>query len=101
MCYFYFDFRDTNKQHWPGLVRSLLIQLSTRSGPCCDILSRLYEDHNNGAQQPNDGALANCLKGMLTLPNQLPIYLIVDALDECSNTSGIPSSREQVLLLIK
>ena len=32
---------------------------------------------------------------------QVPIYLIVDALDECPNDSGIPSSRETVLELVK
>ena len=32
---------------------------------------------------------------------QLPIYLIVDALDECPNDSGIPSSREEVLKVMK
>ena len=31
----------------------------------------------------------------------VPIYLIVDALDECPNDSGIPSSRERVLKLVK
>ena len=38
---------------------------------------------------------------MLTLPNQCPVYLIFDALDECPNSSGIPTPREQVLDLVK
>jgi hypothetical protein len=38
---------------------------------------------------------------MLTLPDQLPIYLIIDALDECSNISGIPSPRDKVLRLMR
>ena len=38
---------------------------------------------------------------MLTIPNQPPIYIILDALDECPNTYGIPSPREQVLTLVK
>jgi NACHT domain len=101
MCYFYFDFRDTNKQHWHDLVHSLLTQLSARSGHRCDVLSLVYKEYENGAHQPNDGFLAKCLKEMLTLPNQHPIYLIIDAIDECSNTSGIPSSRERVLRLVK
>jgi len=100
MYYFYFDFRDIRKQHWNDLVRSLLTQLSNRSGPCCDILSHLYEERDNGAQQPSDGSLEQSLKEMLKL-HEHPIYLMIDALDECSNTSGIPSSRERVLLLLK
>jgi hypothetical protein len=101
MAYFYFDFRDIDKQHWRDLITSLLTQLSSHSGLRCDILSRLYSDHDDGAQQPSDDTLTRCLKDMLTLPDQRPIYLIIDALDECSNTSGIPSDRNRVLQLVK
>ena len=38
---------------------------------------------------------------MLTLPDQQPVYLIIDALDECPDTSGLPSPREQVIDLLK
>jgi hypothetical protein len=38
---------------------------------------------------------------MLTLPDQVSVYLILDALDECPNTSGVPTSRAQVLGLVK
>ena len=38
---------------------------------------------------------------MLSLPNQRPIYLIMDALDESPITSEIPSARERVLQLLK
>jgi len=57
--------------------------------------------HDSGAQQPNDDVLFQSLKEMITLPDQRPIYLIMDAVDECPNTSGIPSPREQVVKLIK
>jgi hypothetical protein len=38
---------------------------------------------------------------MLKLPDQRPTYLIMDALDECPNVSGIPTSRKRVLQLVK
>ena len=101
MAYFYFDFREINKQHWRDLVPSLLTQLSAQSDPCCDILSRLYSRHGNGTQQPDDDTLKRSLIEMLTLPDQRPIYLILDALDECSGVSGIPSPRDRVLRLVK
>ena len=101
MAYFYFDFRDINKQHWRDLVSSLLTQLSSHSGPRCDILSRRYSNHDSGAQQPDDDTLTRCLKEMLTFPDQRPIYLILDALDECSNVSGIPTPRKRVLQFVK
>jgi hypothetical protein len=100
MAYFYFDFRDINKQHWRDLVPSLLGQLSAQSSPCCNILSRLHSDHGNGAQQPNDGALKRCLKEMLTVQDRHPIYLIMDALDECPDTSEVPSPRNRILQLL-
>ena len=101
MAYFYFDFRDANKQGLRDLIPSLLTQLSANSGSCCDILSNLYLAHNNGKNQPSDTILAECLKEMVTLPDQDPVYLIVDALDESPNSSGIPSPREKVLRFLK
>jgi hypothetical protein len=37
---------------------------------------------------------------VLKLPGQAPVYLVVDALDECRNTSAMPSPREKVLELM-
>ncbi|KAI0287840.1 ankyrin repeat-containing domain protein [Russula brevipes] len=37
----------------------------------------------------------------MLLTDHSPTYVIVDALDECPNTPGIPSAREQVLQLLK
>jgi hypothetical protein len=64
MAYFYFDFRDDDKQKLPNLLPSL-IQLSAQSDPCCAILSRLYSAHNRGVQKPSDRAMIECLKEML------------------------------------
>ena len=101
MAYFYFDFRDTEKQNFQNLLPSLLTQLSARSDSCCDVLSRIYITHDDGARKPSTSTLIVCLKEMLALPSQGPIYIILDALDECPNTSGIPSPRKQVLDLLK
>ena len=38
---------------------------------------------------------------MLTVMGQVPIYLVIDAIIECPNDSGIPSPREMVLELVK
>jgi hypothetical protein len=101
MAYFYFDFRDTNKQNLHNALPSILTQLSARSDSCCDILSRVYKAHDDGAHKPSTSTMIACLKEMLALPDQGPIYIILDALDECSNTSGIPSARKQVIDFLK
>ncbi|KAI9433551.1 hypothetical protein H4582DRAFT_987135, partial [Lactarius indigo] len=101
MAYFYFDFKDTGKQDSRTLLSSLLIQLSDQSDVYCDILHALYSAHRRGSVQPSDDALTQCLKTMLVALGQTPIYLILDAVDECVNTSGMPSPREKVLRLVE
>jgi hypothetical protein len=101
MAYYYFDFRDVKKQDCYGLLSSLVSQLSAESDPCHNILSQLYSDNMNGRLKPDIDSLKECMKDMLNLPEQGPIYIIVDALDECPNLSGTPSAREEVLELIE
>jgi hypothetical protein len=101
VAYYYFDFRDTAKQDIRGLLSSLVIQLCAMSDLCHDILSDLYSKHNVGLRLPDKDSLTQCLKDMLKLPGLPPIYLVVDALDECPNSPGAPSPRELVLDLIE
>jgi len=101
MAYFYFDFKDTAKQDLRALLSSLLVQLSDQSDTFCDALSSLYLAHNRGSRQPTNDSLAECLKNMLTAAGKTQICFVIDALDECPNDLGIPSSREKVLNLVK
>ena len=101
LAYFYFDFRDADKQNLHNALPSILTQLSARSDPCSEILSRVYAAHDDGSHKPSTSTMINCLKEMLALPGQAPVYIILDALDECPNSSGIPSARKQVLDLLK
>jgi hypothetical protein len=99
--YFYFDFRDKEKQKARNLVTSLLIQLSAFSDSCCDIIHRVYSSYGNGARQPTNDALKNCLNEMLTVVAERPIYVVLDALDECPDYPGMPTAREEVLTVLK
>ena len=101
LAYFYFDFRDVDKQNLSNVLPSLLVQLSARSDARCDKLSQLYSTHDRGVQKPSDRAMAECLKQMLALERQAPTYIILDAIDECPVTSSIPSPREEVLELVE
>lgn len=97
VAYFYCDFRDDNKQSCRNLLPSLFVQLSARSGSRCDILTNLYNTHDRGLQEPSDRAMVECLKEMLTVPSHSPTYIILDALDECPNTSGTPPHENRSL----
>ena len=101
MAYYYFDFRDVKKQDCYGLLSSLISQLAAQSDPCYDILSHLYSDTSRGTRMPDIDELKKCITDMLSLPDQGPTYIIVDALDECPNLLGSQSAREEVLELIE
>jgi hypothetical protein len=101
MAYFYFDFKDLRKQTCHDLLLSLVSQLSTRSSPCCGILHRIYEEHDKGTRQPSDDTLKECLKQMLRLPGQRQTFIVLDALDECPDSSGLPPPRSEVLQFVK
>ena len=101
MAYFYFDFKDLKKQTCRDLLLSPVSRLSTRSSHCCCILHRVYEVHDKGTQQPSDETLKECLKQMLRLLVQHPIFIILDALDECTDCSGLPTPRSEVLQFVK
>ena len=101
LAFFYCDFRDDEKKDLRGLLSSVLVQLCHQSDSYYRIISNFYSEHANGSQHPRDDALVKCLKDILDVPGQAPVYLILDGLDECSNTSGTPSPRENVLSVLK
>jgi len=104
LAFFYHDFREDQKRNLRGLLSSVLFQFCDQSDSYYDILSKFYSTHRFGAQKPSDDALVRCLEDILKLSGKAPIFLIVDALDECSNTSNtssMKSHREKALELVK
>ena len=83
-------------------MTSLLSQLSTFSDASCDVITLLYSTHGSGTQKPIDDDLAKCLNQMLSILAEHPIYIIIDALDECPDDSGWPKTpREEVLDVVR
>ena len=101
LAFFYCDFREDQKKELRGLLSSFLVQLCHQSDSYSDVLSNLYLEHSNGSRQPNDNALVKCLQEIVKLPGQAPVYLIIDAMDECPITSSVSSSRDKVLMLVE
>jgi hypothetical protein len=97
MAFFFFDLHDVKKQRRRDLLRSLLWQLSNVSAPCYHILSALYSIHDEGNREPSDAALLLCLEKMLEVPERPATYIIIDALDESPDVSGVLTEREKVL----
>ena len=101
LAFYYCDFGADEKKGLRGLLSSLLVQFCDQSDAYHDFLSHFYSAHRSGEQQASDNELAQCLKQMLDRPQQPPTYIIIDALDECPRTTGLPSPREEVLEFVK
>ncbi len=99
--FFYHDHNEDEKRGLRGLLSSVLVQLCHQSDSYCDILSKFFTDHWSGSRSASDDELIDCLKEILELTGQAPVFLIVDALDECPNTSTLPSRRGEVLTLME
>lgn len=101
LAIYYYDFREDEEKDLRGLLSSMLFQLCDQSISYYDIMSSFYSAHRHGKQSPSDEELIRCLKDLLQLPWQAPIFLVVDALDECANTSALSSPRQELLILLE
>jgi hypothetical protein len=101
LAIFFYDFREDRKKHVSGLLSSVLFQLCHQSNSYHDILSAFYSTHLNGAQSPGDDKLVQCLMDLLKCPGERPVYLVIDALDECPSTSSLSSPREKLLSFLE
>ena len=101
LAFFYCDFRDVNKKNLRGLLSSILLQLCDHSDSYSTIFSEFYSAHGDGSREPSDAELIECLEDLLRHPGQAPAYIIIDGLDECPDTFGMPSPREKVLVFLE
>jgi hypothetical protein len=101
LAMFYCDFREDQKKGIHGLLSSVLVQLCRQSTAYCAILSKLYEEHENGSENPSNDRLIRCFRDVLEVPRQAPVFLFVDALDECPNTPSLSSPRQKILSLLE
>ncbi|KAJ7885235.1 hypothetical protein B0H13DRAFT_905151 [Mycena leptocephala] len=83
--YFYFDTNNVTQQTLTQLLHSLAMQLSVRSHFPDKRLNDLWDSHTRGQELPSNSVLiAEALIPLLTDCDQKPIYILLDALDECS-----------------
>jgi hypothetical protein len=88
-AYFFFDGRGEQKdlQQLEGLVRSLISQLAFYRLANLEPLMALYKQCHDGRSEPSIGSLWDVLLAILeSLPNA---YIIIDALDECSERGKV------------
>ncbi|KAJ7638028.1 ankyrin repeat-containing domain protein [Mycena polygramma] len=81
IAYFYFDFRDEQKQLVENMLRSIIMQLSEQSPTPYSVLDEHFKSCQGGKFPTYDDLLAmlDTILGQFT-----GTYIILDALDECS-----------------
>lgn len=80
--YFFFDFNDGDKQTFEKMIRALINQLCYQREENLPQLDRLYSSCNDGRQQPTCQLLRETF--LRTIEQIKEIWLVLDALDECS-----------------
>lgn len=94
VAYFYFDFNDLEKQRSDRMMRSLITQLSAQSAKFLTELESLYSSCQNGERQPDVQRLGTVLKDIIERSGKT--YIIIDALDECSNRHELIDILEEI-----
>jgi len=101
LAIFFYDFKEDRKKDVSGLLSSVLFQLCDQLDSYHDILSAFYSMHRNSAQSPGDDKLVRCLMDLLKCPGPRPVYLIIDALDECPSISSLSSPHKKLLSFLE
>ncbi|KAJ7247573.1 ankyrin repeat-containing domain protein [Mycena rebaudengoi] len=88
--FFYFDTNNSEQQTVTQLLCSLVTQLSIRSHPPDSKLDALWMSHNRGQKLLTDAELiSDALLPLLREFGQKPVFIVLDALDECSDRRGL------------
>ena len=91
--YFYFDFQVRQKQTFESFLRSLLVQLISRAPKSLVSLKQLIAAHDDGRSTPSRGSLLEAFRQAVV--NVGVVYLVLDALDECTDRSILLQSLEE------
>jgi NACHT domain len=101
LAMYYYDFKEDQKKDLRGFLTSVIFQLCDQSDSYYNILFTFHSTYRDDTQGPSDDDLARCLMEMLKISGPVPVYLIVDGLDECPSTPALSSPREEVLSLLE
>ncbi|KAH7014113.1 uncharacterized protein B0I36DRAFT_425694 [Microdochium trichocladiopsis] len=84
VLYFYFDFSNVEKQQNRNALRSVVDQLYHRNEKAHAELEALYAACYAGKRQPDPQQLQETLAKMARACAETKIYIVLDALDECT-----------------
>ncbi|KAI9693419.1 MAG: hypothetical protein M1820_009295 [Bogoriella megaspora] len=86
IVYFYFDFRDQDKQTSGACLRAVTAQVAEANNS--QALGTAYQKHGNGRREISFIDAVDLLK---QAKNHKELFIVLDALDECSDAQGLPT----------
>ena len=95
VLYFFFDFKDIDKQQHESMIRSLLSQLSMHCASVSPVLETLYSTCMDGGRSPTLEALLETLHQFAAAFEKT--FLILDALDECNARTELLADITEIL----
>ncbi|KAJ7711134.1 hypothetical protein B0H14DRAFT_2310670, partial [Mycena olivaceomarginata] len=97
LAFFYFDTNNGGQHSVTQLLCSLVRQISAQA-PCPDAtLNELWRSYANGQHLPSDSELISDALIPILREFTEPIYIVVDALDECSEREKLLRSLGKIL----
>jgi len=90
VAYFYYNFRQQDKQRAEDVLASLLKQLTQGPQSLPDSVKSLYGKHNHNRTRPSVEEISRTLQSVATLYSR--VFIIIDALDECQVSDGCRST---------
>jgi Cdc6-like AAA superfamily ATPase len=89
IAFLYCNFRQQQEQQPKDLFLSLLKQFAQRTFTIPECVIRLYEDHERNRTRPSFGEISTALQSVIA--DYSRSFIIIDALDEYSDTGGAVS----------
>lgn len=91
VAYFYFDFRDPEKQTTSGMLLSLIHQLSVQVKLVPEAVFQLYDRYKGEKSRPSAQELSRLLVA-IARQHYRKVFVVLDALDECAERKALLST---------
>lgn len=98
--YHYFDWNNGENQLVSTMLRSIIAQLASNAFALPDAIQTLYNQERGNTQAPSIPALLETLTSVVK-EVQMHFYVVMDALDECSERELVVETISEILDLNK
>ena len=96
LAYIYCDYQDQKEQSGRQLLGSLLRQIVEKNHSLAEPLLALHQNHMENRTMPSADEIVSALKTVIS--QQTDVFILVDAIDECSQEGG---TRVQLLQILR